>query len=113
MTQNIAVCKDLPMTIEDLKETAAMAHLNTDESELAAMLPAFEQMLGFFAVTQRETSALNEAYGNSRMVNSDFFTSDRSDPANVFSNPSSGLNNDLLNNAGERDGRFFVIPNVL
>jgi aspartyl-tRNA(Asn)/glutamyl-tRNA(Gln) amidotransferase subunit C len=27
--------------------------------------------------------------------------------------PSKGLNENLLNNAGERDGRFIVVPNVL
>jgi hypothetical protein len=40
------------MNIEDLKETAALAHLNRGEAELEAAFPAFEQMLGFFAAMQ-------------------------------------------------------------
>ena len=109
------------MTLEDLKETAEMAYLDLDEGELAGILPDFEQMLRFFAPLQASDEALKAfpdstltgAYGNSRIVNSDFYRSGNSNPANVFRNPSSGLNDNLLNNAGERDGRFFVIPNVL
>lgn len=99
------------MTIEDLKETAALAHLNPDDSHLAAMLPDFEQMLEFFAGMEGNTSAHNEPHF--RMVDSGFFRSDNPNNANLNNNQSSGLNENLLNNAGERDGRFFVIPNVL
>ena len=40
------------MKIEDLRETAALAHLNLDDEALDAAFPAFEQMLGFFAAMQ-------------------------------------------------------------
>jgi aspartyl-tRNA(Asn)/glutamyl-tRNA(Gln) amidotransferase subunit C len=102
------------MTIEDLKETAALAHLNMGEEELAAAFPAFEQMLGYFAAMQaadREgVSEKNnpQASGAGRAVASGHF---RGDAADV--NPSQNLAENLLDRAGERDGRFVVIPNVL
>ena len=115
------------MTIDDLKETAALAHLNLGESELAAAFPAFEQMLGYFAAMQAadEDSAafpalakdkqnpLTGASGNSRMAGAGEFRQDDPADSSLNNNPSSGLNENLLNNAGERDGRFLVIPNVL
>ena len=115
------------MTIEDLKETAALAHLNLEESELAVAFPAFEQMLGYFAAMQAadEDKAAFPAYsvspspgiagasGNSRMAGSSFFRPDSPADSSLNNNPSPGLNEKLLNNSGERDGRFLVIPNVL
>ena len=118
------------MTIEDLKETAELAHLNLEDEELAAAFPAFEQMLGYFAAMQAadgdrvlfpQDSGVWSAGQNAgaRIVASGHFRTD---------NPgSSGLDNnffidypngepsvsDLLNNTCERDGRFLVIPNVL
>ncbi|GHV77177.1 hypothetical protein AGMMS49942_19980 [Spirochaetia bacterium] len=102
------------MNIEDLQVTAQLAHLNMGEKELAAAFPAFEQMLGFFAAMQaadKDSEAFPEAAladaftAASPTVSSDHFRSD---------NPSSnGLNDNLLNNAGDRDGRFIVVPNVL
>jgi aspartyl-tRNA(Asn)/glutamyl-tRNA(Gln) amidotransferase subunit C len=113
------------MQIEDLKETAALAHLNLGDEELAAAFPAFEQMLGFFAAMQAaddDESLFSHASGGekdvlpsgqnavARMVEAGFFRAD--DPA--AGNAGSGnLNENLLNNSGERDGRFLVIPNVL
>ena len=111
------------MTIEELKETAALARLNLNETELASALGAFEQMLGFFAAMRaadgdREAfpgdsvSPLSGFAGNSLTVNSGFFRQDNF--ANSSNdNSSSGVDEDLLNNAGERDGRFIVIPKVL
>jgi aspartyl-tRNA(Asn)/glutamyl-tRNA(Gln) amidotransferase subunit C len=114
------------MKIEDLRETAALAHLNLGEEELAASFPAFEQMLGFFAAMQAadeaagfppaetpENSGENWS-GITRHVTSDHF---RPDTARR-NNPSAGADNrdlvrNLLDNAGDRDGRFIVIPNVL
>jgi aspartyl-tRNA(Asn)/glutamyl-tRNA(Gln) amidotransferase subunit C len=105
------------MRIEDMKETAALAHLNLGEDELAAAFPAFEQMLGYFAAMQGadgDREAFPEAPPESplssalaRTVESGFFRTD-----NHGENPS-GLSENLLNNGGERDGRFLVIPNVL
>jgi Asp-tRNA(Asn)/Glu-tRNA(Gln) amidotransferase C subunit len=46
----------------------------------------------------------------SRTVSSSHFRPDNLNPNN---NPSDNLNENLLNNAGERDGRFVVVPNVL
>ncbi|GHU92926.1 hypothetical protein FACS189479_03200 [Spirochaetia bacterium] len=113
------------MTIEDLKETAALAHLNLSEKELAGAFPAFEQMLGYFAAMQaadRDEAAFAAAdaavSGNptgvsavSRTVSSNHFRPDNLNLNN--NNPSDNPNENLLNNAGERDGRFVVVPNVL
>jgi aspartyl-tRNA(Asn)/glutamyl-tRNA(Gln) amidotransferase subunit C len=125
------------MTIEDLRETAALARLNMDDAELAAAFPAFEQMLGFFAIMQaadrdgaafgaprgeaagpsgdgaapragsfRGTSA--EDTGITRAVGSGGY---RPDAAGAV--PPDDLGEKILGSAGERDGRFVVIPNVL
>jgi aspartyl-tRNA(Asn)/glutamyl-tRNA(Gln) amidotransferase subunit C len=130
------------MTIEDLKETAALARLNMDDAELSAAFPAFEQMLRFFAIMQaadRDEAAFGaplkgpsgsppagpqaagapagagsfrgtsvEDTGITRTVASDSY---RPDAAGAL--PPDDLNEKILNNAGERDGRFLVIPNVL
>jgi aspartyl-tRNA(Asn)/glutamyl-tRNA(Gln) amidotransferase subunit C len=116
------------MNIEDLRETAALAHLNLDEAELAASFPAFEQMLGFFAAMQSadEDPAVFPAsapdQSGLRTVGSDFFRPDVypsvegrpvHNPNNAHTTASNGLNPPLINNAGERDGRFIVVPNVL
>jgi aspartyl-tRNA(Asn)/glutamyl-tRNA(Gln) amidotransferase subunit C len=96
------------MNIEELQVTAQLAHLNMDEKELAAAFPAFEQMLGFFAAMQaadRDTAAFPEATVASTR-SADHF---RPDNPNNSQNTASGL----INNAGDRDGRFIVVPNVL
>jgi aspartyl-tRNA(Asn)/glutamyl-tRNA(Gln) amidotransferase subunit C len=112
------------MNIEDLKETAALAHLNLEEGELVAAFPAFEQMLGFFAAMQAAdgdraafpVAALSGGSAGdsagpegSAPVESGFF---RADSDLSHSAPRASQDN-LLNNAGERDGRFIVVPNVL
>ncbi|MDR0758968.1 MAG: aspartyl/glutamyl-tRNA amidotransferase subunit C [Treponema sp.] len=112
----------LSMDIEDLKVTAQLAHLNLDEGELAASFPAFEQMLGFFAAMQAadgDTAAfpvpgsreIDAAGANARTVCIGYFRAD------VHTTASTGLNQpeipNLIDNAGERDGRFILIPNVL
>ncbi|GHU60762.1 hypothetical protein FACS189445_1020 [Spirochaetia bacterium] len=127
------------MKIEDLQITAQLAHLNMDETELAAAFPAFEQMLGFFAAMQAadtDSAAFPEAAltavftAASQSVPSAHFRPDTVDRRSNNLNPndshitsSNGLNDetlvsrtlvrDLLNNAGDRDGRFIVVPNVL
>ena len=112
------------MTIEDLKDTAVMAHLSIQESELTAMFPAFQQMVGFFDAMQAAeedraafpgglasvSSALAGASGNYRTVNAGFYRSDAKKSPNDTKSP---FTETLLENAGERDGRFFVVPNVL
>ena len=119
------------MTINDLKETAGMAHLNPDEGETARLFPAFAEMLTFFDSMQASGedraafpeglasvssaccglfgSALAGSSGNCQTVDSGFYRTGTS----VNSNNSSDSIESLLDNAGERDGRFFVIPNVL
>ena len=108
------------MKIEDLQETAQLAHLTMDDQALAAAFPAFEQMLGFFAAMQAadedagvfsEGSPISRVSGASLTVTSNHFRQDN--PGNTINNPSQSLNGNLLNNAGERDGNFVVVPNVL
>jgi aspartyl-tRNA(Asn)/glutamyl-tRNA(Gln) amidotransferase subunit C len=109
------------MNIEDLRETAALAHLNLGEAELEAAFPAFEQMLGFFAAMQaadKDKAAfpvpIGGSAGLSRPVESGFFRPDAGNPG-AAGGLSSGADtaSGLLDNAGERDGSFVVVPNVL
>jgi aspartyl-tRNA(Asn)/glutamyl-tRNA(Gln) amidotransferase subunit C len=101
------------MNMEDLQETARLAHLTLDDQDLAAAFPAFEQMLGFFAAMQAadEDQEAFPAYGSqdsgpSQIVSHDHFRKDNLDDLSCYADT-------LLDNAGERDGRFVVIPNVL
>ncbi|MDR2160472.1 MAG: aspartyl/glutamyl-tRNA amidotransferase subunit C [Treponema sp.] len=124
------------MTIEDLKETAALARLNMDEAELSAAFPAFEQMVRFFTIMQAADTdeaafgaplrgpsgaaaspaagsfrgASAEDTGITRIVDSGVYRPDSAGAGGVFPED---LNEKMVNNAGERDGRFMVIPNVL
>jgi aspartyl-tRNA(Asn)/glutamyl-tRNA(Gln) amidotransferase subunit C len=110
-----------------LRETAALAHLNLGDEELAAAFPAFEQMLGYFAAMQaadKDEAAFGAGEGAeaapaglsalARTVSSGHF---RHDNQNSNSNNSGNLSEDpgsrMLDNSGERDGRFVVVPNVL
>jgi aspartyl-tRNA(Asn)/glutamyl-tRNA(Gln) amidotransferase subunit C len=129
------------MKIEDLQVTAQLAHLNMGEEELAAAFPAFEQMLGFFAAMQaadndlaafpagfpaENTGDALRTGSSGRFRSAAYFRSDipNDNPNNAQNTVSQGLNSDrfrsdetlvsnLLHNAGDRDGRFIVIPNVL
>lgn len=103
------------MKIEDLRETAALAHLNLTDEELARAFPAFEQMLGFFASMQaadNDTEAFSASIGglsrDTNVVSSGFFRQDTQIQAFTPEK-----NETLLENAGERDGRFILVPNVL
>ena len=118
MTKNTRLCEDQAMCINDLKETAEIAHLNLGEKELARLYPAFEEMLSLLDSMQgadgTAESALRGAFGNIRTVDSVFFESGNNIPIdNSNNNPSNNQNEVILNNAGERDGRFLVVPNVL
>ncbi|MDR1866745.1 MAG: aspartyl/glutamyl-tRNA amidotransferase subunit C [Treponema sp.] len=90
------------MDIKDLKETAALAHLNLSEEELLAAFPAFEEMLGFFAVMHAADSD-PPVFSGTGTVSSPHFRSD-----SVAEDSLS-----VLERAGETDGSFIVIPNVL
>jgi aspartyl-tRNA(Asn)/glutamyl-tRNA(Gln) amidotransferase subunit C len=109
---NIPKYVTLFMDQRELEETAELAHLNISKEELAAALPAFEQMLGFFAVMQDAEIpgpaagiAVGQAAG-ARLVSSGHFRGDTAPGVAVS-------RENLLNNAGDRDGAFIVIPNVL
>ena len=100
------------MDIRDLQETANLAHLNLSEEELQAAFPAFEEMLSFFAAMQ--TADLEDSVvhtegmaASARTVNSGYFRPDSPKPR------IEGLSEAMLQKAGERDGSFIVIPNVL
>jgi aspartyl-tRNA(Asn)/glutamyl-tRNA(Gln) amidotransferase subunit C len=106
------------MNIDDLQETARLAHLNMGGEELAGAFPAFEQMLGFFAAMQaadgdREVFPGDSVSGVSRGVTSDHFRPDDPRPHDFNNTAPLDLNENLINNAGDRDGRFIVVPNVL
>jgi aspartyl-tRNA(Asn)/glutamyl-tRNA(Gln) amidotransferase subunit C len=109
------------MKIEDLQETAALAHLSMEAEELAGAFPAFEQMLGYFAAMQAadedrvafpEDAAAIASFSAARNVSSGHFRPDTfpHNPQGLNDQPS---NSDLLHNAGDRDGPFIVVPNVL
>jgi aspartyl-tRNA(Asn)/glutamyl-tRNA(Gln) amidotransferase subunit C len=106
--------------IEELRETAALAHLNLDEGELANALSAFEEMLGYFAVMQAADSEIaGPSSGLSavaRTVSSESFRGDGGESsASGFPGEEGRADRieGMLNSAGERDGRFVVVPNVL
>jgi aspartyl-tRNA(Asn)/glutamyl-tRNA(Gln) amidotransferase subunit C len=116
------------MDLKELEETAQLAHLNVSKDELAAALPAFEQMIGFFAAMQdADSAAFGSAAGvqqlsagqaaGARLVGADHFRNDDETGAGNAAYNGAGSaadrNEQMLNNAGERDGRFIVIPNVL
>jgi aspartyl-tRNA(Asn)/glutamyl-tRNA(Gln) amidotransferase subunit C len=108
------------MKIEDLRETAALAHLNLDDKALDAAFPAFEQMLGFFAAMQsadEDTTAfaapITTLSGSARTVPAAYFRSDAPDNGSNCALGGSNMSETMLNSAGERDGPFVVVPNVL
>ncbi|MDR0597513.1 MAG: aspartyl/glutamyl-tRNA amidotransferase subunit C [Treponema sp.] len=118
------------MKIEDLQVTAQLAHLNMEDAELAAAFPAFEQMLGFFAAMQaadNDDAAFPAGFADDAASLSaalirpaGHFRPDgpNDNPNNPRIAGSTSANDEafvssLLNNAGDRDGRFIVVPNVL
>jgi aspartyl-tRNA(Asn)/glutamyl-tRNA(Gln) amidotransferase subunit C len=103
------------MELEDLRETAALAHLNLDEEELSGAFPAFQEMLGFFAAMQaadREDSPAAGISAVARTVDSRWFRDDAAVTA-AADTAGEGTVERMLDSAGERDGRFVVVPNVL
>jgi aspartyl-tRNA(Asn)/glutamyl-tRNA(Gln) amidotransferase subunit C len=100
------------MNIEDLRETAALAHLNLSEAELAAAFGAFEEMLGYFAAMQAADNDPALSPGGTPAENA----APRlrpDDPAPAAPLRDAAVISRLLENPGERDGRFVVVPNVL
>jgi aspartyl-tRNA(Asn)/glutamyl-tRNA(Gln) amidotransferase subunit C len=103
------------MDIEDLKETAALAHLNLEEPELKAAFPAFEQMLAYFAAMQRADedekafgASISELSSAGEPVESGHFRGDAG-----VTDAHDNLREALLGNSGEREQSFIVVPNVL
>ncbi|MDR2374933.1 MAG: aspartyl/glutamyl-tRNA amidotransferase subunit C [Treponema sp.] len=134
------------MNIEDLRETAALAHLNLGDEELSGAFAAFEEMLGFFTAMQvadRETPPAlgtplpkspatefpvteipateipvteTHAAGISavaRIVDSLWFRADGAADKGNGAASRAQTAEQMLDSAGERDGRFVVVPNVL
>ena len=60
------------MLVDDLKVTARLAHIDLDDASLGAALPAFEQMLDYFAAMMAadEDGALQEPAVSTVDVNS-------------------------------------------
>jgi aspartyl-tRNA(Asn)/glutamyl-tRNA(Gln) amidotransferase subunit C len=105
------------MNIEDLIETARLAHLDWDEETLARAFPAFEQMLGFFAAMQAADDdeaafrgPIADLSRTAMKVAAGHFRPDLSPQDNPCQE---AVKETLIGNAGEQDGRFIVIPNVL
>jgi aspartyl-tRNA(Asn)/glutamyl-tRNA(Gln) amidotransferase subunit C len=115
------------MEFRDLQVTADLAHLNMDQHELRGAFGAFEEMLSFFAAmdsagedraafsaiegspSPKPTAPLDAA-ASTRFADSTCFRPDAPNPGH---SGSGSLVEQMLDGAGERDGRFLVIPNVL
>ncbi|GMO31529.1 MAG: hypothetical protein Ta2F_07010 [Termitinemataceae bacterium] len=104
---------DIEIDLEELRTTAALAHLNMQEDELKAAFPAFKQMLWFFSAMQnadKDTAAFDgdiETLSTAGApVQSEWFRKDC---------PLTAALNDknIIENSGESDGKFVVMPNVL
>jgi aspartyl-tRNA(Asn)/glutamyl-tRNA(Gln) amidotransferase subunit C len=110
------------MEMEDLRQTAALAHLNLDEKELSGAFSAFEQMLGYFAAMQAADAeeafflagaspTASPAAGISAVARTLSSTPFRPDSPRITGDEEVIAR--MLDSAGERDGRFVVVPNVL
>ena len=117
MTFPFTLCHTDFMELNDLQETASLARLNMGEKELLEFFPAFQQRLSFFALMQAADQCIaaassapgsdREAPSALRLVSAGFFRPD------TETGSDGELTESLLARAGERDGSFVVIPNVL
>ena len=120
------------MDLQELKKTTELAHLNMDDEEIKTLYPAFEQMVGLLDTMEEAESLINKmpaaehgSEGNLPFAGALLVTEQdisksaaeaksggREDGLNI---QEEGINiiEEMLQNAGERDGNFFVIPNVL
>jgi len=102
-----------------LQATAALAHLDLDADELAAALPAFEQMLGYFAAmlaADADGAAFAGSVADPAQTASGVAINHFRSELNYNNNPLVNANlpaDVLLAQSGETDGRFIVVPNVL
>ena len=98
--------------------TAQLAHLTLDKDQLNAIFPQFEQTIGFFdsmekAETDPSFAELMQGEKISQPATALFVDAQVLRDDTVDAAEKSALVEELLNNAGERDGNFFKIPNVL
>ncbi|GHV19336.1 hypothetical protein FACS189494_00640 [Spirochaetia bacterium] len=103
------------MDIEELKITASLAHLNMEQSQLEQAFPAFQQMLDYFAAMQDADSDektfgtnIRELLPQQQSVNSSYFRTDA-----VSGGVEAIEKGVLVGNAGDNDGQFIIMPNVL
>lgn len=101
--------------VEDLRITASLAHLSIGDAELEAALPAFRDMLSYFAAMQ---AADNDEKAFGGPIQGLSFAGDSVDAAHfrpdaALPGVTDGLTEAMLDNSGERDSRFIVVPNVL
>ncbi|MDR2491636.1 MAG: aspartyl/glutamyl-tRNA amidotransferase subunit C [Spirochaetaceae bacterium] len=103
------------VALEDLRITAELARLPLDEAELQAALPAFQDMLAYFTAMQRADSDAAAFCGALQDdVNVCCFTAGTSHfRPDVQSVEKPAAPQAMLELAGERDGNFIVMPNVL
>ncbi|MDR1147204.1 MAG: aspartyl/glutamyl-tRNA amidotransferase subunit C [Spirochaetaceae bacterium] len=102
----------LTLSIEDLRITASLAHLNTGDDELEAAFPAFREMLSYFAAMQTadtEEKTFDKTSAETENMPLTHFRTDDEPSAKVELN----LSETMLDKSGERDGRFIVVPNIL
>lgn len=118
------------MEQDDLQATASLARLGLTEAEAAAALPAFEQMLEYFAamkaadgdsaafgapISELPPTAQAAAAGN--RARPDFYNRFGNNNINSNPNPASNrlpeISDAMLALAAESENRFIVIPNVL
>ena len=110
------------MDIKELEITSRLAHLNMSKDQLESVFPAFEQTIGFFDTM--ENAETDPSFAELLLHNVKHSSGKTNPPASALYVSSielrcdsieenTALNKELLDNAGERDGNFFVIPNVL
>jgi aspartyl-tRNA(Asn)/glutamyl-tRNA(Gln) amidotransferase subunit C len=107
------------MDISELEVTASLAHVGFSHDELEAAFPAFRQMLGYFeAMRAADTDdaafdgPLASLAPQRPIVQSPHFRADAVATATATAEVTAS-GDALLQNPGETDGRFVVIPNVL
>ena len=103
------------VTLEDLQITAELARLPLDEAELQAALPAFRDMLAYFTAMQKADSD-TAAFGGALQddVNTSCFTAETGHfRPDIQNEEQCAVPQSMLELAGERDGNFIVMPNVL
>ena len=107
--------------LQELTTTAQLARLNVSKDELIAALPAFEQMVDFFAIMEEaDNDTAFSQQDDVFQLTSEYFVGAehfRNDGSETGVDPKQkdqpGINEKMLNNAGKCDGSFIVIPNVL